>query len=124
MRASWPGLRHHSDMGDAALADLVRTARATALASIAEGCGLPLLESLWMGVPCVCSGIASLVENAAAGGCAVVDGNDVEGWKAGLRRVLTDDAFHARLSSEATNRPLPTWAGAARLLREALQGPL
>ena len=41
MRASWPGLRHHSDMGDAALADLVRTARATALASIAEGCGLP-----------------------------------------------------------------------------------
>ncbi|HXQ81844.1 MAG TPA: glycosyltransferase [Opitutaceae bacterium] len=120
MRARWPGLRHHAHMDDAALAGLVRTARATALASIAEGCGLPLLESLWMGVPCLCSDIAPLVENAAGGGCAVVAGNDLAGWREALRRVLTDDAFHARLLSEASARPLPTWAGAARVLREAL----
>jgi len=120
MGARWPGLRHHAHMDDAALAGLVRTARATAFASIAEGCGLPLLESLWMGVPCVCSAVASLVENAAGGGCAVVAGNDLAGWKEALRRVLTDDGFHARLASEASSRPLPTWAGAARVLREAL----
>jgi glycosyltransferase involved in cell wall biosynthesis len=120
MRARWPGLRHHARMDDAALAGLVRTARATAFASIAEGCGLPQLESLWMGVPCVCSDIAPLVENASGGGCAVVAGNGLAGWKAALRRVLTDDLFHARLVSEALGRPLPTWAGAARTLREAL----
>jgi glycosyltransferase involved in cell wall biosynthesis len=119
LRVRWPGLVHHASMDDAALANLVRTARATALASIAEGCGLPLLESLWMGVPCVCSDIASLAENAAGGGCAVVSGNDLAGWKDGLRRVLTDDAFHARLAAEASSRPLPTWAGAASVLREA-----
>ena len=120
MQERWPGLKHHTHMDDAALADLVGTARATALASIAEGCGLPLLESLWMGIPCVCSDVASLAENAAGGGCAVVPGNDLEGWKAALRRVLTDDAFHGRLTAEALSRPLPTWAAAARLLREAL----
>jgi len=118
--ARWPGLKHHARLGDAELAGLVRTARATALPSIAEGCGLPLLESLWLGVPCLCSDTAPLVENAAGGGCVVVAGNDLEGWKRALRRVLTDDAFHARLASEASSRPLPTWAGAARLLREAL----
>jgi len=119
-RARWPGLRHHARMDDAALAELVRTARATAFASIAEGCGLPLLESLWIGVPCVCSDVPALVENAQGGGCAVISGNGLAGWKAGLRRVLMDDAFHARLAAEASSRALPTWAGAARTLREAL----
>jgi glycosyltransferase involved in cell wall biosynthesis len=118
--ARWPGLRHHARMDDAALAELVRSARATALASIAEGCGLPLLESLWMGVPCVCSDIPALVENARDGGCAVVAGNGLEGWRDGLRRVLTDDEYRGILAGEAASRPLPTWAGAARILREAL----
>jgi glycosyltransferase involved in cell wall biosynthesis len=116
----WPGLVHHAGMGDAALASLVLSSRATAFASLAEGCGLPLLESLWMGVPCVCSDIAPLVENAAGGGCSIVAGNTPAGWVAGLRQILTDDAFHARLAAQAASRELPTWGGAARALREAL----
>jgi glycosyltransferase involved in cell wall biosynthesis len=107
-------------MGDAELAELVGSARATAFASIAEGCGLPLLESLWMGVPCVCSGIAPLLENAAGGGCLVVPGNDLAGWTQALRSVLSDDALRARLAAEASGRALPTWADSARVLREAL----
>ena len=120
MQARRPGLRHHDGMGDAALARLVRSSRATAFASLAEGCGLPLLESLWMGVPCVCSDIAPLLENAAGGGCSVVAGNGLGDWIPALRRILADDAFHGRLATEASSRPLPTWAEAARALREAL----
>jgi len=116
----WPGLRHHAHMDDAALAGLLVSARATAFASIAEGCGLPLLESLWMGVPCVCSGIAPLLENAAGGGCLVVPGNDPAGWTDALRRILSDDALYSRLAGEASSRPLVRWADAARVLREAL----
>jgi glycosyltransferase involved in cell wall biosynthesis len=117
----WPGLRYHSKMEDAALVELIRGARATAFASIAEGCGLPLLESLWLGVPCACSDIAPLLENAAGGGCAVVRGNDLGGWREVLRRLLTDDEFHETLVAEARGRPLPTWAGAAVTLRDALR---
>ena len=80
LAAKWPGLRHHPEMGDGELAALLASARATAFPSIAEGCGLPQLESLWMGVPCLCSDLPSLLENAAGGGCDVVAGNRAEGW--------------------------------------------
>jgi len=120
LRVQWPGLRHHADMDDAALVALIRSARATAFASIAEGCGLPVLESLWLGVPCVCSDIDPLIELSAGGGCAVIAGNHLDGWKAGLRQILIDDGFRGRLATEAVHRTLPTWAGAARLLRESL----
>ena len=120
MRARWKWLRHHDRMDDAALAGLVGSARATAFASIAEGCGLPLLESLWLGVPCVCSGIAPLLENAAGGGCLVVPGNDAAGWTQAIGSVVKDYGVHARLAAEASGRPLQTWSDAARVLREAL----
>jgi glycosyltransferase involved in cell wall biosynthesis len=118
-----PALRRHGQLSDGELADLVRSARATAMASIAEGCGLPLLESLWMGVPCVCSDIAALAESALGGGCELVRGNAREGWVGALRRILTDDAHASRLSAEAASRALPTWAEAASAIRAALRAP-
>jgi glycosyltransferase involved in cell wall biosynthesis len=120
LSALWPGLRHHADLDDPALVALIRSARATAFPSIAEGCGLPVMESLWLGVPCLCSDIDPLKELSAGGGCAVIAGNNLDGWKAGLRRILTDDEFHGRLAAEAAHRTLPTWANSARLLRESL----
>jgi glycosyltransferase involved in cell wall biosynthesis len=117
----WPGLKYHARMEDAALVDLIRGARTTAFPSVAEGCGLPLLESLWLGVPCACSDIAPLLENAAGGGCAVVRGNELQGWRDCLRRVLVDDEFHDTLVAEAVKRPLPTWRAAAGTLKEALR---
>jgi len=120
LRARRRSLWHHERMDDAALSALVRPARATAFPSLAEGCGLPLLESLWLGVPCVCSDIPPLVENAAGGGCTLVAGNGREGWKSALRRVAGDDAYQAQLSAQARARALPTWATAAGILREAL----
>jgi glycosyltransferase involved in cell wall biosynthesis len=120
MASEWDKLYYHPKMDDAQLAALVRSARATAFASIAEGYGLPLLESLWLGVPCLCSDIAPMLENASGGGCSVVAGNSLAGWIDALRRILKDDAAHARLAREASSRELPTWAGTARMLRAAL----
>jgi len=84
---------------------------------VAEGCGLPLLESLWAGVPCVCSDLPVLRENADGGGCLTAAVSDRAAWSEALRRVLTDDALVARLAGEARSRPLPTWAGTAAALR-------
>jgi hypothetical protein len=78
------------------------------------------MESLWLGVPCLCSDIDPIKELSAGGGCAVIAGNNLDGWMAGLRRILTDDGFHGRLAAEAAHRMLPTWANSARLLRESL----
>ncbi len=121
LQRRFAGLHYLGAADDAAVAQLYARARASVFPTIAEGCGLPLLESLWMGVPCVCSDLPVLRENSAGGGCLPVALNDRAKWKATLRRVLTEDAMWAILVSEATSRRLPTWPEAAAVLRQALQ---
>ncbi len=113
-------LEFHEAASDANVANLYASARATIFPTIAEGCGLPLLESLWRGVPCVCSDLPVLRENADGGGCLPVPVNDFAAWKSALRKLVADDALHARLSGEARTRPLPTWREAAETLRRRL----
>jgi glycosyltransferase involved in cell wall biosynthesis len=121
LQKNFSGLRYHAAADDAAVTRLYAMARTSVFPTIAEGCGLPLLESLWMGVPCVCSDLPVLRENADGGGCLPVQPNDPEAWKTALRRVLTDEALNVRLGVEALARPLPTWAEAAETLRGALR---
>ena len=121
LRRHHPGLHYHEAAGDAEVAQLFATARATAFPTIAEGCGLPLLESLWKGVPCVCSDLPVLRENADGGGCVAVAPNDLIAWTTALRRVLTEDALHTKLTTEATSRVLPTWSETARTVRRELE---
>ena len=110
------GLHFHLAASDGEVAALYSSACASVFPTIAEGCGLPLLESLWMGVPCICSDLPVLRENADEGGCVAVPLNDHEAWKSAIRRVLTDENFYARLANEAVTRPLPTWAEAAQTI--------
>ena len=120
VKKKFRGLYFHAAADDRELAELYDTARATVFPTIAEGCGLPLLESLWRGVPCVASDLPVLRGNAGAGGCALAALNDREAWKAALRRVITDEAWFQQLKHEATTRALPTWGEAAATLAAAL----
>lgn len=110
----------HAAAGDSQLGRLYTTARAVVFPTIAEGCGLPLLEALWRGVPCVCTDLPVLRENADGGGCLVARVNDLADWSAKLRTVLTDEKTGARLQREAMARPLPRWADTARTLSTGL----
>ena len=121
LRRRRPALRYHGAAGDAAVEALYRRARASALPTIAEGCGLPLLESLWHGVPCLCSDLAVLREQAG-GGCVPVPVGDRAAWKTALRRVLTDEPWRRQLAAAARDRPLPSWADTAAALRRAMNG--
>ena len=117
----FPGrVQHHDGVSDEALARLLASARATVFPTRAEGCGLPLLESLWRAVPCVCSDLPVLRENADGGGCEPVALDDTAAWEKALRRILTDDEFHARLAGAALARPLPSWSETARAVRDGL----
>jgi glycosyltransferase involved in cell wall biosynthesis len=116
-----PRFRYHAAANDEELGRLYATARAVVFPTIAEGCGLPLLEALWRGVPCVCSDLPVLRENADGGGCRVARVNDVADWAAQLRQVLTDDEECRRLQTAAMARPLPRWTETALALRKALQ---
>ena len=121
LRRVRPGLHYHEAADDAKVGALYAGARASVFPTIAEGCGLPLLESLWMGVPCVGSDLPVLRENAGGGGCLTVAPGDTDAWVVALKRVLADETLNVRLGIEALTRPLPTWAEAARTLRAALE---
>lgn len=116
LKKRFPSLHFHEAASDETLAMLYRTVRASVYPTLAEGCGLPLLESLWQGVPCVCSDLPVLRENADAGGCVPVVLNRSEEWSEALNRVLTDEIYHADLVRQATSRPLPTWSETAKMI--------
>ena len=120
LRREWDGLHHHPAPDDATLARLYSGARASLFPTIAEGCGLPLLESLWLGVPCLCSDLPVLREKADAGGCAPLAAGDPAAWAGGLRRLLTDETFVAGLQAGLARRALPTWAQTAHVVVSAL----
>lgn len=115
-----PRFRFHAQAGDRELGRLYARARAVVFPTIAEGCGLPLLEALWRGVPCVCSDLPVLRENSDGGGCLVAKVNDAADWSAKLRTGLTDVTECRRLQQEAMARPLPRWTNTAQTLRDAL----
>jgi glycosyltransferase involved in cell wall biosynthesis len=81
----------------------------TVYPSIIEGFGMPVLESLHYGKPCVCSGLGALGESAHDGGCVPLATVDAASLAATLRRLLTQPAELAALAAAARARPLKTW---------------
>ena len=126
------GVQFHEAASDETLASLLSRTRAVVFPTLAEGCGLPILEALWRGLPCVCSDLPVLRENTDAGGCLVLPLNDGPAWVAGLRHVLEDDARWRELARQAASRALrrtsrspslPTWAESAAEIRRTLGAP-
>ncbi|KXU34315.1 hypothetical protein AXK12_07515 [Cephaloticoccus capnophilus] len=108
-------VRYHKHLSDEGLAGLYERATVNVFPTIAEGCGLPVLESLWRGVPCLCSDIPAIRENATDGGVLLLPPNDGEAWARALREVTqSGSVLWERLRSEVAARPLPTWADTAK----------
>ncbi len=78
--------------------------------SLNEGFGLPVVESLAYGKPCVCTTCGALNEVSQGGGCLRLAGTDAPAIALGLRSVISDPALRARLEAEANARPIRTWA--------------
>lgn len=89
-RQGWLRYLGYIDEGD--LPSLYAGARAFALPSLYEGFGLPLLEAMACGLPCLTSRDTALAE-LADGAAWLVDPHDDDHIRDGLRRVLEDDAW-------------------------------
>ena len=82
----------------------------TVYPSLIEGFGLPVLESLQYGKPCVCSGRGALGESARGGGCLALDAVDSTSLAAAMRGLLQDSAALGALSSAARQRKFKSWS--------------
>ncbi len=109
---------------DRALHRAYRECKFTVYPSLAEGFGLPILESLWHGKPCLCGRNGALGEVARGGGCLLVDQTSVSALAEGMKRLLTDPIAYEKLSAEARQRNFRSWSDYTSSLREHLQIPV
>lgn len=90
----------------------------TVYPSLMEGFGLPVLESLARGKPCVCSTCGGLDEVSQGGGCLRLNDTGSACIADGLRSLLADSELRKRLQAEVAARPVRTWADYARDIME------
>jgi len=103
-------LRYKGAVSETELHAAYRSCAFTVYPSLIEGFGMPVLESLQHGKPCVCSGRGALGESAQGGGCVSLETVTAESLAQSLRPLLQDpDALEA-LSRAARSRRLRTWS--------------
>lgn len=112
-RAGRP-LHYGGVAADAELHAAYRRCSFTVYPSLLEGFGLPVLESLQHGKPCLCSGHGALGEAARGGGCVMLNPVDAPSLAAAIERLLQNPAEIAALSARARVRPFRSWAEQAR----------
>jgi glycosyltransferase involved in cell wall biosynthesis len=102
-------LRYSGPVDDAAVAAAYEACRFTVYPSLMEGFGLPVLESLAHGKPCVCSGRGALGEAARGGGCVALDSMDAGSLAAAIMRLLQNPSDLAALADAARARTFKSW---------------
>jgi glycosyltransferase involved in cell wall biosynthesis len=122
IRAAGRPVRYDGPVDDAALEAAYAACSFTVYPSLMEGFGLPVIESLRHGKPCICSAAGALGESARDGGCLTLADVDATSLAAGVRTLLQDRTTLARLSAEAAGRRFRSWQTYADSLAEWMRG--
>jgi glycosyltransferase involved in cell wall biosynthesis len=101
---------YHPYSSDNLISELYEQSRFTIFASSDEGFGLPIVESLVKGVPCLVSNCGSMLEIAAGGGCATFnEDNFYTSLKESILNMVADDNLILNLTKEIQLRKMRTW---------------
>ncbi|MBV8808485.1 MAG: glycosyltransferase [Acidobacteriaceae bacterium] len=103
-RIKWLGV-----VDDATLDRLYQECTFTVYPSVIEGFGLPIVESIWHGRPCICYSQGVMGELAELGACLTTDVTDPIQLGEAIYTLATNEELQLRLSREAMARPLKTW---------------
>ncbi|MFA5265767.1 MAG: glycosyltransferase family 1 protein [Opitutaceae bacterium] len=103
-------IRYDGPASDTELLEAYRECHFTVYPSLIEGFGLPVLESLAHGKPCICSAKGALGESAKGGGCIALEKVDAASLAPAIARLLSDEAEPASLSLAARERKLCSWS--------------
>lgn len=113
LQAAGRPLVYHGAVNDEHLHAAYARCTFTVYPSLGEGFGLPVLESLQHGRPCLSSDRGALRELAPAGGVALLPALDAAAIADALRGLLADPARLTALAAEARAREFRTWSRCA-----------
>lgn len=116
LQAAGRPLRYDGAASDATVRSAYAACAFTVYPSLMEGFGLPVLESLGHGKPCICSARGALGEAAAGGGCVTLPTVDAPSLAAAMSALLDDSARLTALTAAARHRTFRTWADYAAAL--------
>lgn len=111
---------YHEGISDEAMRALYDRCSLAVFPSVAEGCGLPVLEALWMGLPVLCSPLPSHRESAVFGGVQVVDDWSVDSWIGAISSFVRDQETRKQLCAEINQGALPLWSDSAAQISKVI----
>ena len=107
---------------DAEIDDLYRSAVCSVYLSPLEGFGLPVLESVARGTPCLAGNAGAVGEVAEYfGGCVSVDPDDGQAIKSELRRFIGDPTYRSQLIATLRKDRLRSWKDWAEDFQRSLR---
>jgi glycosyltransferase involved in cell wall biosynthesis len=104
------GVVWEQDVNDVRLNELYRACDFTVFPSLEEGFGLPIVESLWNGRPCICHNDGAMREVAQGGGCMLVDMRDAHLLSDVILNLAESPNARVDLAKEACDRPVRSWS--------------
>lgn len=105
-----PAIQHVGNLSDRDLDALYRSCAFTVFPSVEEGFGLPILESLWYGKPCICANFGAMAEVARGGGCMTVNTHSVHAISEAIAQLICEPTELEKLAGEAVSRRISVWS--------------
>lgn len=116
LQATGRSLRYDGPVSDAHVAAAYAACTFTVYPSLIEGFGLPVIESLAHGKPCICSARGALGESAVGGGCVALDQVDTSSLSGAIARLVRSPPEVAKLAEQARARRFKSWSDYAEEL--------
>ncbi len=118
LKAAGRPLHHSGPISEEAVEEAYARCYFSVYPSLMEGFGLPVLESLVRGKPCICSAEGALGEAAREGGCLLLADTGTDSLAAAIRRLLTEPELYSCLREEASRRQIRSWSDYARQVED------
>ena len=115
-------VRYDGPVSDAAVAAAYAACTFTVYPSLNGGFGLPVIESLAYGKPCICSARGALGESAGGGGCVTLGTVEAATLSSAIARLLHSPAELAALAAQARARHFKAWRAYADELAAWMHG--
>ena len=94
---------------DETLKKLYANCAFTIFPSTLEGFGLPIVESLWFGKPCICANFGAMAELSKLPGCIGINTKDQQSLKNAITSFIDNPKLLSKKTKETYYAPLKTW---------------